>query len=158
MTNNLTGRMAAAMRNAVLLSLTLLLTSSNSFLRSARILQPSHQSYVCTCLQTEGTKTLESSRVLRIHDTSLTSFRGNKFVSPVMEDRLKRGLLTSADLDRWIKGILAKQEWIWGSYVIFRLEWVDEYCCFHIARLKHWLLPSICQDVFVVRKRNGDHR
>ena len=100
MINNLTGRMAAAMRNAVLLSLTLLLTSSNSFLRSARSLHPSYQSYVCTCLQTEGTKTVESSRVLRIHDTSLTSFRGNKFVSPVMEDRLKRGLLTSADLDR----------------------------------------------------------
>lgn len=31
----------------------------------------------------------------------LFAYRGNKYVSPVMEDRLKRGLLTSADLDRY---------------------------------------------------------
>lgn len=32
----------------------------------------------------------------------LFAYRGNKYVSPVMEDRLKRGLLTSADLDRYL--------------------------------------------------------
>jgi hypothetical protein len=34
----------------------------------------------------------------------LFAYRGNKYVSPVMEDRLKRGLLTSADLDRYHVG------------------------------------------------------
>lgn len=37
----------------------------------------------------------------RFNIPPLFAYRGNKYVSPVMEDRLKRGLLTSADLDRY---------------------------------------------------------
>ena len=73
-------------RSIVLTTAVLFLCSPQPHFRSVISFQQSYQSY--------------RNSIVRTQDTNLHNYRGNKFVSPVMEDRLKRGLLTSADLDR----------------------------------------------------------
>ena len=77
-------KMASSMRRLFLATVILILAAPNLF-PIVLSFQPSYQFYRNSLLRA---------------DTALFNYRGSKYVSPVMEDRLKRGLLTSADLDR----------------------------------------------------------
>lgn len=78
--------MVTSIRTVFLVAAILILSAPDLLFPSVLSFQPSYQSY--------------RNGLLRVQDTALFNYRGSKYVSPVMEDRLKRGLLTSADLDR----------------------------------------------------------